>query len=608
MGRWYPDGPGTLGVPIAAFGEVGKPLQFPGPLVRVPAGTTVSISLRNALPGRTLRIHGLAVGPDGDQPIVLHSGEARTIRLRRATPGTYGYWTGDEHDSLRSRFESDAALVGAIVIDDPHRPRPNDRVFVIGDWDHVWTKSGDPNYGGELLTINGRSWPATEPLRYVRGETVRWRVYNASLSSHPMHLHGFPFTLDAVGDGLRTLALTTPYREVTHRVAPGETFDAHWTADRVGMWMFHCHLTVHTMPHAPLAELVAGRLRKRSLATQVHLANNDSMGGMMMAVSVVPERGEVSARVPVPRRRLALDIVQTPKPDDEKLPFEHFAYVLHDGATTTPATGTLGPLIVLNAGDPVAIAVTNHLREATTVHWHGMPVAHSVDDGGMFMGTMSPDAMRHTMVVADTQRVPAPLVAPPATGAVRDSADLTDAMAAPPVAPGETFIAHFTPPYAGTFLYHTHLDDTWQMTGGLSGPLVVLPPGEHFDPVTDHVIMITTPSEQPFGDRVRINGLLDPPAIVVHAGVPQRLRFINMTALNADLIVSLDGAPAPSWTPLAKDGLDLDSRLRTSRRAVQQLTVGETRDFTFVAQQPGHLMLDAFDGPRLGAIPIEVVP
>ena len=33
-GLWYPDGPGTIGLPVEAFGEVGRPLQIPGPLDR----------------------------------------------------------------------------------------------------------------------------------------------------------------------------------------------------------------------------------------------------------------------------------------------------------------------------------------------------------------------------------------------------------------------------------------------------------------------------------------------------------------------------------------------------------------------------------------------
>jgi hypothetical protein len=157
-------------------------------------------------------------------------------------------------------------------------------------------------------------------------------------------------------------------------------------------------------------------------------------------------------------------------------------------------------------------------------------------------------------------------------------------------------------------MYHTHMDDTWQLVGGLSGPLVVLPAGARFDSATDHIVMLTSPTEAPFGDTAAIDGFVDPPPMVVHVGVPQRLRFINMTALNADLVVSLDGLGAPVWTPIAKDGLDLDARLRTKRRAVQQLTVGETRDFTFVPTAPGDLTLDVFDGPRIGGMRVDVVP
>ena len=49
--------------------------------------------------------------------------------------------------------------------------------------------------------INGLSWPATERLTYALGETVRWRVINLSSQAHPMHLHGFYFEVDSLGDG-----------------------------------------------------------------------------------------------------------------------------------------------------------------------------------------------------------------------------------------------------------------------------------------------------------------------------------------------------------------------------------------------------------------------
>lgn len=48
-GLFYPDGPGTLGLPIEALGEEGKPLQVPGPFLRVPLGTRVDATIRNDL-------------------------------------------------------------------------------------------------------------------------------------------------------------------------------------------------------------------------------------------------------------------------------------------------------------------------------------------------------------------------------------------------------------------------------------------------------------------------------------------------------------------------------------------------------------------------------
>ena len=42
-----------------------------------------------------------------------------------------------------------------------------------------------------------------------------------------------------------------------------------------------------------------------------------------------------------------------------------------------------------------------------------------------------------------------------------------------PVQPGETFTYRFTPPDAGTFWYHPHLNETEQLEKGLYGALIV---------------------------------------------------------------------------------------------------------------------------------------
>ncbi len=58
-GLWYPDGPGTIGLPIEAFGEAGGALLIPGPLVRVPVGTRIVARIRNEL-AHDLTSRGLA--------------------------------------------------------------------------------------------------------------------------------------------------------------------------------------------------------------------------------------------------------------------------------------------------------------------------------------------------------------------------------------------------------------------------------------------------------------------------------------------------------------------------------------------------------------------
>ena len=44
-------------------------------------------------------------------------------------------------------------------------------------------------------TINGRTFPDTDPLTVTQGERVRLAFRNQSMMFHPMHLHGHTFGL-----------------------------------------------------------------------------------------------------------------------------------------------------------------------------------------------------------------------------------------------------------------------------------------------------------------------------------------------------------------------------------------------------------------------------
>src|SRR5579864_4811533 len=62
-GMWYPAGESEPGIPIQAFRSSSGPLQIPGPFIRVLAGTQIRASVKNAIPGTSLTIHGLSSHP-----------------------------------------------------------------------------------------------------------------------------------------------------------------------------------------------------------------------------------------------------------------------------------------------------------------------------------------------------------------------------------------------------------------------------------------------------------------------------------------------------------------------------------------------------------------
>ncbi len=42
------------------------------------------------------------------------------------------------------------------------------------------------------FTLNGKGFPATEPLQAKLGQKIRIRYMNEGQMIHPMHLHGLP--------------------------------------------------------------------------------------------------------------------------------------------------------------------------------------------------------------------------------------------------------------------------------------------------------------------------------------------------------------------------------------------------------------------------------
>jgi FtsP/CotA-like multicopper oxidase with cupredoxin domain len=206
--------------------------------------------------------------------------------------------------------------------------------------------------------------------------------------------------------------------------------------------------------------------------------------------------------------------------------------------------------MVLTRGEPVAVDVINRLTEPTAIHWHGIELESYSDGVAGFGGT---------------------------AGSVT-----------PPVAPGGTFTARFTPPRAGTFIYHTHWHNASQLAGGIYGPLVVLEPGQTYDPVTDHIVLLGLDGANaaPPNEPIVVNGETTPRPLILKAGASNRIRFINITPSNVALTVQLLTQFDPTqWTLVSKDGMAIAPGARKPQPARQLVTVGETYDFELPPMQ-----------------------
>src|SRR5258708_990466 len=88
-GQWHPGSEEGESVQVYAFGETGKPLQIPGPIIRVPQGTQIQATIHNPLPA-TVTLHGFNKKPGTDKDaIIIPSGQTKEARFEVGEPGTY---------------------------------------------------------------------------------------------------------------------------------------------------------------------------------------------------------------------------------------------------------------------------------------------------------------------------------------------------------------------------------------------------------------------------------------------------------------------------------------------------------------------------------------
>ena len=225
----------------------------PGPTIEVTEGDHCRFYVTNRLPGpTTVHWHGVFLpnGMDGvggltQKPIM--PGQTFRYEFPFTRPGTFMY-----HPHQSEMTEIALGMVGMIVVHPRHRPRGRpvwDYALMLQEWKvRAGQRRPDPLAMSDfnVLTINGKAFPATEPVVAERGDLLRLRLGNLGpMEHHPIHLHGHAFRVVETDGG--QVSPSAQRLETTVLVPVGSVRVVELVAERPGDWALHCHMTHHMM-------------------------------------------------------------------------------------------------------------------------------------------------------------------------------------------------------------------------------------------------------------------------------------------------------------------------------------------------------------------------
>jgi FtsP/CotA-like multicopper oxidase with cupredoxin domain len=228
--------------------------QVPGPLIHVQEGDDVEVTLvNNTSLSHTIHWHGVyqtnswhSDGVPGVSQAATQPGESFVYRFIADKPGSLWYHCHvnvPEHVGLRGMW-------GPLIVD-PKNPIAIEKevtkeaILMFTSWNSKvaqnFGKGGHPTEEMDYFSINGKSFPLTQPLRVKEGDVLRLRLFGAGTET-AFHLHGHDM-LVTHKDGL---PLETPYWADVIDVPMGARIDAIVRMNNPGIWINHDHIEHHT--------------------------------------------------------------------------------------------------------------------------------------------------------------------------------------------------------------------------------------------------------------------------------------------------------------------------------------------------------------------------
>jgi hypothetical protein len=382
----------------------------------------------------------------------IGAGGTRDVTFRLDRVGNFFYWGAlPGQDSFADRFWLDSQLTGAIIVDAPGSgPKTNEHVFVISEW---FLQPDRVRVFESALIFNGKAWPYNERLTFTQNDSVHFRIINAAAVEHPLHLHGFYFRVTRFGEYAADSAVQFGRQPLQNmRMIPiGASMSLSFVPTTPGNWVFHCHFATHVGDHASLHGIVDAHVAPDAAAHAMpehDRTGGHTMRGLVIGMHVNPAPGYVE---PNPNDRRQIELLIQKRPNALQGGQTAYGFLVQKDSVA-PARDSIqipGPVLELKRGQPVRILVKNNTDEQSGVHWHGLEIESYPDGVAGFSGI--------------GQKI------------------------MPPVEPGGTFAAEFTPPRTGTFPYHSHLHELRQIGSGMYGAIIVTDAPR--DTTKDHLIV-----------------------------------------------------------------------------------------------------------------------